>query len=236
MNRISYLNLPREVSSSINEDLFLTAYKSPLTENYCVWVVDRANNCQIEREFDSISFAELSQEDRASILPPERRISSDGNAFYAVLRHFLDATTRAQCIEFSIFGEPGGEFIAAFTEMARFGIDPHKHFKGAERMLDYKSYSSSEKAGYWAAQIYRQMRWNGESGLEEMSVLTPSLIDEIREKEKDIEELLPQIISLLAKYCVQDEKVFSSVAMSKIGISKSAHSVKKKKPFFKFWV
>ena len=73
---------------------------------------------------------------------------------------------------------------------------------------EYAQMSFEEKVTYWSASIHQQMRWNNESGVDEMGVFSKQDYDYWKSQEPDIDLLLPHIIQKLP---VSEEKVYQAL-------------------------
>ena len=62
---------------------------------------------------------------------------------------------------------------------------------------DYNKLNFDEKVNYWSANIHQQMRWNNESGVDEMAVFSKKDYEHWESQEPNIDELLPHIIQKL---------------------------------------
>lgn len=58
---------------------------------------------------------------------------------------------------------------------------------------EYPNLSQEDKAAYWASGFRQQMRWNGESGVNEMYVFDKREYHFCEEKDSDFDNLLPLI-------------------------------------------
>lgn len=75
---------------------------------------------------------------------------------------------------------------------------------------EYPQKSKTEKVKYWSGSLHQQMRWNGESGLDEMAVFSVYDYQEWKKKEPKIDELLPEILKMLN---ISKEKVYPLLAI-----------------------
>jgi hypothetical protein len=70
---------------------------------------------------------------------------------------------------------------------------------------EYPKKTLDQKINYWSGSLHQQMRWNGESGFDEMAVFSKADYDLWKQHEPYIDSLLPAI---LEKLNVNKEKVF----------------------------
>jgi hypothetical protein len=76
---------------------------------------------------------------------------------------------------------------------------------------NYHSMSSKEKVKFWSGYIGRQMRWNNESGVDEMDVFNVPDFKIWLKYEPNILQMLKEVIKVL--------KLYENVVLSRIGIS-----------------
>ena len=62
---------------------------------------------------------------------------------------------------------------------------------------EYPNKSREEKIKYWSGSLHQQMRWNGESGQDEMAIFSKEDYMHWKLKEPEIEKLLPEILKML---------------------------------------
>ncbi|QQP96646.1 hypothetical protein [Lysobacter enzymogenes] len=67
-------------------------------------------------------------------------------------------------------------------------------------MLDpaYATMSPPERANHWVMLLHRQMRWAGEDGVREISILDRALLEQMRRDDPDVDALLPMVLTRLA--------------------------------------
>ncbi len=76
--------------------------------------------------------------------------------------------------------------------------------------LEYPKKSIQEKIAFWSGSLYSQMRWNGESGFDEMAVFSKSNYLYWKSREPDFDSLLPFIIKKLGPW-VSEEEVYKKI-------------------------
>ena len=62
---------------------------------------------------------------------------------------------------------------------------------------EYPKKTFDQKVSYWSGSLHRQMRWNVESGFDEMAVFSKSDYECWKEKEPLIDTILVQVIKIL---------------------------------------
>lgn len=62
---------------------------------------------------------------------------------------------------------------------------------------EYPQKTLDEKVNYWAGSLRQSMRWNGESGVDEMAVFSKADYDLWKKREPNIDMLLPLILEKL---------------------------------------
>lgn len=73
---------------------------------------------------------------------------------------------------------------------------------------EYPRKNFDEKIKYWSANFHQQMRWNGESGLDEMAVFSKDSFESWKMKEPEIDKMFPLIIE---KIGLNKEKVYEAL-------------------------
>ena len=63
--------------------------------------------------------------------------------------------------------------------------------------IEYTNLSRQDKIKYWSNSFHREMRETGESGYDEMSIYTKENYQLWLEKEPEIRDFLPEILSVL---------------------------------------
>ncbi len=91
-----------------------------------------------------------------------------------------------------------------FKEVS-FILDEYSNFFREER---YNKMIFEEKVKYWTGRLHSQMRWNGESGVDEMAVFSKADYEIWKKHEPEIDELLPHIIKHLT---VKEEDVYEAL-------------------------
>jgi hypothetical protein len=61
-------------------------------------------------------------------------------------------------------------------------------------LSEYLAKSYEDRVKYWAGTLHQEMRWNGESGLDEYAVFSKAWLDEVKTIEPQIEEMLDEAI------------------------------------------
>lgn len=84
---------------------------------------------------------------------------------------------------------------------------------------DYFAKSPDDRALYWVAELYRQMRWAGEDGHEESSIFTPSLLAGMRAHDPDIDALMSPILTRLARMWLEPPEDFLKNVNARLGSS-----------------
>jgi hypothetical protein len=72
----------------------------------------------------------------------------------------------------------------------------------------YNKMTFEEKVKYWSGRLHSQMRWNGESGVDEMAVFSKADYEIWKKYEPEIDELLPHIIKYLT---VKEELIYEAL-------------------------
>lgn len=62
---------------------------------------------------------------------------------------------------------------------------------------EYPNLSREEKIKFWSGNLHRQMRWNGESGIDELEVFSSQDYTEWKSKDSNFDNLFPDIVKML---------------------------------------
>ena len=81
------------------------------------------------------------------------------------------------------------EIIAKLMKSRQKAIEEASNFFEEE----YPTFSQEDKAAFWASEFRQQMRWNGESGVNEMYVFGKEEYRFCKEKDPNFDILLPMI-------------------------------------------
>ncbi|GEM_PF-3087786 len=73
---------------------------------------------------------------------------------------------------------------------------------------EYIKMNFEEKIKYWSSRFHRQMRWNIESGVDEMAVFSKADYETRKKYEPEIDELLPHIVKYLT---VKEEDIYKAL-------------------------
>jgi len=88
-----------------------------------------------------------------------------------------------------------------------------KKYKESEKIfwdIEYPKKSVDEKVTFWTGNIHRQMRWNGESGFDEMAIFSRKNYESWKNLEPNFDVLLPEIIKKLGSW-VSSEEVYRKI-------------------------
>ena len=69
--------------------------------------------------------------------------------------------------------------------------------KNSNREKEIKQYqvkSYDAKVKFWSGNLHQQMRWNGESGLDEYAVFSKEWLEEAKKIEPKIEQILEDVV------------------------------------------
>ena len=73
---------------------------------------------------------------------------------------------------------------------------------------EYTKKTFDEKIKYWSGYLNTQMRWNGESGVDEMAVFSKESYEYWKAREPIFDELLPHVIRMLR---LSSKDVYSNI-------------------------
>ena len=81
----------------------------------------------------------------------------------------------------------------------------------------YTDMTRDEKVRYWGGVIYRNMRWAGESGADEMTVFNQRLIDGLKAADPETEQLMPSILTYVARRWLESPATFLDNVNGRLG-------------------
>ncbi len=84
---------------------------------------------------------------------------------------------------------------------------------------NYPEMTAEEKTAPWVAVIYRQMRWAGEDGVDEIKVFDQRLMGLLRANEPEIESLMPSMLTRLSAMWLEAPAVFLGKVNARLGTS-----------------
>lgn len=73
---------------------------------------------------------------------------------------------------------------------------------------DYAQMNDDKRVAHWSAYLGRGMRWAGEDGYDEISILDANEIARLRAADPDIDRLMPPILAVLAKMWMEPIDAF----------------------------
>ncbi len=73
---------------------------------------------------------------------------------------------------------------------------------------NYHEMSGNDQAAHWAAYIYRGMRWAGEDGYDEISMLDRKELAKWKTLDPQLEKIMPKILDCLAEMCQEPKDAF----------------------------
>ena len=82
---------------------------------------------------------------------------------------------------------------------------------------NYNALSYDDRVSHWTGVFYRQMRWAGEDGHEEITILDRRLLDELRRDEPDIDRMMPSILTYLARMWLTAPSTFLERVNAQMG-------------------
>ena len=88
---------------------------------------------------------------------------------------------------------------------------------GIQVPLEYATMNDDDKVGYWYAHLYRAMRWAGEDGIEETTILDRREHAALLAADPDIDRLMPQILRHLARMWMEPASTFMAKVNSQMG-------------------
>jgi hypothetical protein len=95
---------------------------------------------------------------------------------------------------------------------------------------NYHEMSEDDQVSYWSAYIYRGMRWAGEDGYDEISILDRKELVKWKTLDPTIERLLPKVLESLAVMWQQPKDAFISRVNKQMGLQPSNSTIDKSQP------
>lgn len=89
---------------------------------------------------------------------------------------------------------------------------------------NYQEMSENERVAHWVAYIYRGMRWAGEDGHDEISILDCKELEKWKTLDPQIETIMPKILEGIAKMWMQTTDAFFQRVNKQMGASFSTPS------------
>lgn len=77
----------------------------------------------------------------------------------------------------------------------------------------------AERSRHWTAALYRGMRCAAEDGYDEVSIFDEALLNNLRNFDPDIDELLPEVLTHLAHMELDDPAEFVAKVNARMNIS-----------------
>jgi hypothetical protein len=80
-------------------------------------------------------------------------------------------------------------------------------FKTPSTVEEYQKMPYPHKLKFWSGNLHQQMRWNGESGVDEYAVFSKAWLEKTLEFEPQIETIIEDIIKLYWKNYWDADKI-----------------------------
>jgi hypothetical protein len=220
---LSYSELPKSISDSISEPLFLCGYYSPFRESIVCWIKSNNPRQQIEREFDLNNETEIVGHARLDGLPTIEEFTV-GDECWKVSGEFSLLGGNCLCEVFNIYTSDG------LTKVAEAGQKYFSPVRSSREELCseatrrsefpkiYASWPAAEKINYWVAHLYRLRRHTAEAGGEESNVFSRGLLDQMAETDPNIVGLFPGVVRALALMEGENEAELLELAGKKAGL------------------
>ncbi|HLP87003.1 MAG TPA: hypothetical protein VK184_00125 [Nostocaceae cyanobacterium] len=148
----------------------------------------------------------ISPEERISSIQPERIIVDEQHGLKLTILHTVDMLTGQETLHETLQEIATGR-VKATRQSDPFSLEPSQSLidivlarqSEAENSSsfwegEYSQMSLEEKKGYWLSNIMLQMRFQGESGLDEYSFFTPDNYAKWRAEEPDFDQILDFVI------------------------------------------
>lgn len=203
--RIELQSLPINAINGINSEKFLFSYYVPDSNRYVIRHVNSITKKGEELEFDVQTDRFLPVGERLSDLPdPTVPVYIDRDLIVCGNYHIRPPSNELW-VHFDIHSAGEGQKIAEVDQQVyspiewEIGSIVAAAVEKAEFPKQYATWDEDRKVGYWAFMIHRYRRWNGETGVDEDEIFTPSLLQNIEKTDSHVRFLLPKILSLVAQ-------------------------------------
>ena len=81
----------------------------------------------------------------------------------------------------------------------------------------YVEMSKNDKVAHWSGYLYRCMRWAGEDGCDEISILDEREIARLRAADRNIDQLMPYVLLNLARMWIEPVESFVARVNKQMG-------------------
>jgi hypothetical protein len=202
VKRIQRSALPRNLAASIPQGAFLCAFDKEEKGRFVVWHVTSPGHAE-ELEYDAALDRPLTIAERTAELPAGKEQVLPQQALRVVSRYFIDKETSKLRVTLHVMDASGVKIAEAVQDV----YDPFEWtLEGVVRSAvqqarfsaEYAAWPRDQKVAYWAASLRRLRRAAGESGADEDSVYSPSLIQDMEKIDPQVIALLPDILGLVA--------------------------------------
>jgi hypothetical protein len=202
--RVGLQSLPVNAANGINREKFLFSYYVPEKNRYVIRHVNPTTKKGEELEFDVEADRFLSIEERLKELPaPNTKVYTEKD-IDAYAAYYIRPPSNEMWVHFDIHSKRKGKKVAEaeqqvyapnewnIASIVTAAVDK------ADFPKQYASWDEDRKVGYWASMIHRYRRWNGETGIDEDEVFSPSLLKDMEKTDPNVRFLLPKILTLAA--------------------------------------
>lgn len=197
--------LPVTLNKALSDKKVLKCFHDSALQRYIVWIVDSATQRQQELEFDANTARFLSRSERVAALKAPFYIEYKDLSVKVKVSYVLEAETDVLHEELTVSDALSDAPVASgkFVVFNAFKADRAKEVANlvakAAFPLQYKGWTKQEKVNYWSERLYRLRRHAGEDGASLDSIFDAKLVKHMTEIDANILQLLPEILTELAK-------------------------------------
>ena len=203
--RVSAEALPEAMKTSLSDKKVLKCFFIPGSQHYIAWIVNESTKRQQELEFDTKTMHFLNRAKRAESLEKPFYLEFQDLNVKVKVSYALEPETDVLHEELTVYSSFTGEPVAneKYVVFNAFKTDRKTEvanlLEKAAFPMQYSSWTKQEKIDYWSEYLYRIRRHAGEDGASLDSVFNTKLLQHMTEIDSNIIDLLPKILSELAK-------------------------------------
>lgn len=217
-----YLELPDSIVKLICKDDYRASFKSSMSYVIELKIQNQTDFNSLEIEFDIEKNRFLTREERQIKVPKDRELLFAKYNVEIFMQYFLEEETDVLKESYQIYSLTTNEKLESYTQnyfsMKRTFEDKAKEVYEREKEKEaYREWSDFQKASYWAGKFHRWMRWAGEDGLDEIDFFESKIFEQFRKEEPNIDDLMPLILTELAKVWMFDVDEFFEKVNKRLG-------------------
>jgi hypothetical protein len=196
-------DLPTAFASALDRSGFRFAYQLSKPTRYVAWQV-RSDGQGEELELDTTLGRCLTRDERTKELPAATTQTVDPEKMTLQTTYALDPRTAELRVRFAASDAAGVEVVAverrAHVPMPWDGAQlVRQALKRQGFPAEYAGWSRDQKVRYWAIQLHRWRRAQGESGKDEDEIYNAGLVRDMQMTDPSVVALLPDVLTQVAQ-------------------------------------